>query len=460
MVWSPHRPWWERYQPVSYKLISRSGSEQEFADMVERCNKVGVRIFVDAVINHMTGDSGIGVGIADSTFNTYEQSYPAVPYSIHDFNSKEKCGTQSGNIENYNNVNEVRNCRLVSLLDLDQSKSWVKDRIRDYLNHLIRLGVAGFRVDASKHMWPDELKAIVESLNDLPETHFGAGQRAFVFTEVIDMGGEPITKYEYTGIGRVTEFLYGMKLGEVFRRWNNQKLEYLQFFGESWGMLPSGYAWTFVDNHDNQRKHGGGGDMVLTFWEPRVYKMANAFMLAWPYGYTKVMSSYYWYPREDTDVGPPADSYGNTNTVPINDDGSCGGNWACEHRWRQIRNMVAFRNLVHGTAVENWWGRGDQIAFSRGRKGFLAINNDYSQTMSGEFYTGLPEGFYCDCISGDMLGSGDNAYCTGQTLSVNSMGRTHINIRSDSENPMIAIHVDYKLGSKRGNIPTRRNGGK
>ncbi|CAG7826159.1 unnamed protein product, partial [Allacma fusca] len=27
------RPWWERYQPVSYKLETRSGSEQEFQSM-------------------------------------------------------------------------------------------------------------------------------------------------------------------------------------------------------------------------------------------------------------------------------------------------------------------------------------------------------------------------------------------------------------------------------------------
>jgi alpha-amylase len=49
------RPWWERYQPVSYKIDGRSGNEQQFADMVKRCNKVGVRIYVDVVLNHMTG---------------------------------------------------------------------------------------------------------------------------------------------------------------------------------------------------------------------------------------------------------------------------------------------------------------------------------------------------------------------------------------------------------------------
>ncbi|KHJ85703.1 hypothetical protein OESDEN_14565 [Oesophagostomum dentatum] len=36
-------PWWVRYQPVSYKIISRSGNEEQFRDMVDRCNKVGIR---------------------------------------------------------------------------------------------------------------------------------------------------------------------------------------------------------------------------------------------------------------------------------------------------------------------------------------------------------------------------------------------------------------------------------
>lgn len=39
----PDRPWYERYQPISYKIQTRSGSEAEFQDMTQRCNKVGVR---------------------------------------------------------------------------------------------------------------------------------------------------------------------------------------------------------------------------------------------------------------------------------------------------------------------------------------------------------------------------------------------------------------------------------
>src|SRR5512136_2334137 len=35
-------PWWQRYQPVSYQIVSRSGTRAEFADMVSRCKAVGV----------------------------------------------------------------------------------------------------------------------------------------------------------------------------------------------------------------------------------------------------------------------------------------------------------------------------------------------------------------------------------------------------------------------------------
>ena len=147
------RPWWERYQPISYSLTTRSGNEAQFASMVKRCNAVGVRIYVDVVFNHMTGDHSNAVGTGGTTASTSSKSYPGVPYSSLDFHPS--CA-----INNYGNVNQVRNCELVGLKDLDQSKSYVRDRIVDFLNKLISLGVAGFRVDAAKHMWPADLKVI------------------------------------------------------------------------------------------------------------------------------------------------------------------------------------------------------------------------------------------------------------------------------------------------------------
>ncbi|XP_010122496.1 PREDICTED: pancreatic alpha-amylase-like, partial [Chlamydotis macqueenii] len=99
------QPWWERYQPVSYKLCTRSGNETEFRDMVTRCNNIGVYIYVDAVINHMCG-ANVGAGnhaTCGSYFNTKTKDFPAVPYSDWDFNDG-KCKSGSGDIENYHDI--------------------------------------------------------------------------------------------------------------------------------------------------------------------------------------------------------------------------------------------------------------------------------------------------------------------------------------------------------------------
>lgn len=50
----------------------------------------------------------------------------------------------------WGNADSIRRCELVGLPDLDQSRENVRAAIVDYMNHLIDLGVAGFRVDAMK----------------------------------------------------------------------------------------------------------------------------------------------------------------------------------------------------------------------------------------------------------------------------------------------------------------------
>lgn len=107
--------------------------------MVERCNKVGVRIYVDAVINHMTANAQPAYGTGGTSAKPDNFSYPEVSYSSEDFNHP-VC-----TIQNYNNAIEVRNCELSGLHDLDQSKEHVRNKIAEYLNKVIDLGVAGFR---------------------------------------------------------------------------------------------------------------------------------------------------------------------------------------------------------------------------------------------------------------------------------------------------------------------------
>jgi hypothetical protein len=61
----------------------------------------------------------------------------------------------SGNVNDYSNPSNVRNCYLVGLTDLYGKLEYVRDMVAGYFNHLIQIGVAGLRIDAAKHMWPE-----------------------------------------------------------------------------------------------------------------------------------------------------------------------------------------------------------------------------------------------------------------------------------------------------------------
>ena len=415
--WSPqHQPWWSRYQVVSYQIASRSGDRREFADMVTRCKTAGVGIYVDAIVNHTTG-VGTGEGFLGTPFGEYD--YPAIPYSFDDFHH---CGHYGDDdIRNYQDRFEVQNCELVELADLDTGAEVVRDRLGAYLNDLLSLGVAGFRIDASKHMSVEDIAAILSRLD----------REAFIYQEVIETAGEPIRAAEYLGNGRVTEFRYGRDVSAAFFAGTLNELRDLGTVGE-W--LPSDRAIVFIDNHDNQRGHGAGGN-ILSHKQGQLYELAVLFMLAHPYGRPRVMSSFAF---DDTEQGPPTVK-GGKETLPVhtatgmncNDDA-----WKCEHRWRTTANMVAFRQAVADAPLENWWDNGrDQIAFSRGDRGFLALNRATDRRLDRVLQTDLPAGNYCNIARNDF--DTERNTCSGSTLTVNDRGE--LNVRLE---PMgaIALH--------------------
>eukprot|EP00057_Strongylocentrotus_purpuratus_P027650 XP_011682124.1 PREDICTED: alpha-amylase 4N isoform X1 [Strongylocentrotus purpuratus] len=436
------RPWYESYQPISYKLESRRGNRAEFIDMVQRCNNAGVRIYVDAVVNHMCGEDAMtGVGSGSSPYETQTFNFYGVPYTSPNFNVPNgNCGTGSGKIENYGDVNQVRNCNLVGLMDLITGDDYVRGKIVDYFNDVIDIGVAGFRVDAAKHMWPEDCQAIFDGTNNLNTAYFPENSRALFYQEVIDKGGEPVTAGQYKDFGRVTDFIYGGTVSAAFG--GRMSLNDLQNFGSGNGAHHNLYdndALVFVDNHDNQRGHGGGGSL-LTFNQADDYKLAIAFMLSWPHGFPRIMSSY----KFDQDwTGPPADNDWNTVEPTFNADGSCVSTdsygWVCEHRWRGIKNMVEWRNQAGTEPVQNFWGDYSRLAFSRGNRAFIAIGRGGS-SINEQLQTGLPSGEYCNMAVVDYDSSAKS--CTGHsTVIVDSSGYADISISGNGADNLLFIHV-------------------
>jgi alpha-amylase len=467
------RPWYERYQPVSYQLASRSGTRQQFIQMVQRCHQAGVQIYADAVINHMAScrpicDAGQpqfgnrGVGGSTYTLGQYqfdnlfdEEDRNRVPGALNAFHP-EHFHHGCNQVSDWNNPWQVQNCELERLADLATEREDVQNTIANYLVTLLALGVDGLRIDAAKHFTPADLHAILTKAATAANVRIegtdinpNGARTVLVFQEIIGSPPDPPAAYAN---GKVLEFDYGRKLAEKFLGGSLGPLNGPVPFGEGWQLQSSLVSIAFIDNHDNQRGHGGGGQTIKDVRNNlNTYTLANIFMLAWPYGYPNVMSSYRFgngerwlhdqhaeqditsvasMPVQDDFLGPPhsgvhksvlqADDYTTagdwtTRRIWINEGGTqrntCfddGSKWMCEHRWRPIANMVGFRNAVNTNwePVAHWWSNGHrQIAFGRGALGFVLINAEpgtnpgsFGPEGNGWIQTGLPAGRYCDVI--------------------------------------------------------------
>jgi alpha-amylase len=443
-------PWWQRYQTVSYKLDqSRSGTLADFRDMVSRCNTAGVKIYADAVINHMT--AGSGVGSAGSSYT--KTDYAAVPWSAGDFHPG--CG-----VNNYANAANVQLCELVGLADLRTEDDAVRSRIAAYLIALHAEGVAGFRIDAAKHMQPRDIDAIVSQVN---AAALAAGRtRPYFFLEVINNAGEAVTAQQYFGVGYasggasdVTDFQYGYRITDAFTGRGGATLASLQTLAN--GLLPSDKGVVFVDNHDNQR--GDNLYYASTVGGVPVYDLATVFMLAHPHGAPSVMSSYGFDrgTQAGRDAGPPSTTPGVTDSTFDAGGTRCTrtpgiaqvGDWICEHRLGAIASMVAFRKATVGAPLSGC-GRSDwlisadpnRIAFCRDGKGFVALSRSAVQS-SLTLPTTLPDGSYCNIarFTYQPANGAVAANCSGPPVSITA-GSALINLPA---NGAVALHIGAKL---------------
>ncbi|MFI5837565.1 carbohydrate-binding module family 20 domain-containing protein [Micromonospora sp. NPDC051300] len=412
-------PWFEVYQPVSYKLDSRFGNRQQFAAMVTTCHAAGVRVYVDAVVNHMAGTNNpAGTrGYAGTEFSGY--SYPAVPYGSGDFHRPgDNCPT-GGGITDWNNEAQVTSCELLSLSDLYTEKETVRDRIAGYLNDLIGLGADGFRVDAVKHVRKDDFAAILGKLNNT----VAEGRRPYVAQEIFDGASNPALQARaFIGNGDVLDFGYAKGIRSAF-------LGSVSTLANvpNWNLdAPSANVFAMVTNHDLERD-----GVVLSYKDGSDYVLANYFALAYPHGKPSVYDSFTWSNRNQS---PPSDGTGRvTDTV-------CGAAWNCLTRSAGIKGMVGWANTARSvkTVSDFTTVNSNVIGFHRGDRAWIGINDSGSATTA-TFTTGLADGSYCDVISGVATASG----CTGATVTV-AAGRAAVTVPA---NGAVALHVGARPGT-------------
>ncbi|TXI93207.1 MAG: alpha-amylase Aml [Burkholderiaceae bacterium] len=431
--------WYDIYQPVDYtSFTSKMGNLTEFQSMITACHNAGVRVYVDVVANHLSAANGTATNGA--TFSATTLTYPR--FSAADFHPN--CAIQDADYGTPGNRNSITSCRLVGLPDLNTGSAYVQTQIKNYLTSLINMGVDGFRFDAAKHIAQADLQAIY---NGVSHTSL-AGESLWVTQEIIPDGN--VDRNSYLTIGTVNEFKFAYAMKAMFRNENGNSISQIRAimgtpgnWGGTWGFLNSSNATAFVNNWDTERSGDSMNVANKTGSVPndtigsKRYDLANILMLAWPYGDVQLHSGFNFTNKDaDAPTASPFDASGNPK---INVD------WDFVHRWSDISNMVAFRNVASGQGVDNFTtGTANQIAFNRGAKAFVAINNEFS-AWNATLQTLLPAGTYCNVVRGVLNAAKTD--CTGEKITVAANGTVSLSIPANGGSlvPAVALHINQKV---------------
>jgi alpha-amylase len=416
--------WWVHYQPVSYKLDSQLGTEKQFTEMVAACNKAGVQIVVDTVINHMANSSG--VGFAGTNFTKYDykglyntgEFHMGLPSSDPNF-----CDTD---IYDYNDPFQNVHCELGSLPDLNTENPNVRSTIAGYMNHLIDLGVAGFRIDAAKHIGIEDLTSIKKQLKQVN------GRAPYLLSETI---GDVGTNLPFAAIGDVFAWDYQTRFQDMF---NYSMYSGMPGYDRASIIGDPNKTVIMVSNHDTEHH----GPAAITYLDPLKYQAASAFLLADAYGKPMLYTGYAFADEND---GPPAadDGYYKPAVCPkswsVPSKTYADGSFICMERWNSVKGMIQWHHEVGNAKITNAKNQGQLLSFTRG-SGFFAVNADLMKPAKVKLQTKLPAGTYCDVYTGGAKAKKDNGKCVGVTVVVGANGTAQFNIPATAAVAIDAIN--------------------
>ena len=247
----PHHEWWARYQPIDHTRIEGIlGSEQELKSLIVTTHRLGMKLLVDTILNHM----------ANVTHTSEQLTYPEFTKEDFHFPDTKPC------ISNYSDRFQVTHYWLcssvdtVGLPDLDTSSPRVRDILLKFLEKLIALGADGFRFDAMKHIEPEFWEFLVSKIS---------GRGLYFYGEVIGQSLEESSLY--TPFADITDFHLLVQMIKTFTHGGD--LRNLYNPAESGNSLKTPTV-VFARNHDTVMHKG-----FYNFGDHTDAMLANAFIL-------------------------------------------------------------------------------------------------------------------------------------------------------------------------------------
>ncbi len=349
--------WYYHYQPTLYTIGNyQLGTEAEFIEMNKVAEEYGIKIIVDAVLNHTTSD-----------YNQVDSYIKSIPNWTHG----------NAQVKNWNDRYEVTQKALLGLYDWNTQSSDVQQYLLQFLKKAVADGADGFRYDAAKHIeLPGEYGSNFWNviLNNGSEFQYG---------EVLQDGIS--NDAGYANLMSITASNYGQQIRNALRdhRMNSGNLANYQA-----SVDPSKLV-LWVESHDNY----ANDDKESTWMSDEDIKLGWAMITARAKGTPLFFSR---------PVGG-----GNGNRFPGQSKiGDAGSNL---YKDTSVAAVNKFHNVMVGESeyIRNPNGDEQVVMIERGTKGAVLVNlvnND--KNLNSE--TKLANGTYTDKISGKTFTVSNN----------------------------------------------------
>jgi len=277
-------PTYHKYDVTDYKAVHPDyGTMEDFKNLLDEAHKRDIKIVVDLIINHTGSDHPWFLEAKSGPDNPYRDYYVwAQKDTIAEFLNKKTITLDSDNIRQWHDPGRGEDFYYGffwgGMPDLNFDNPKVREEIYEIGRFwLEEVGVDGFRLDAAKHIFPDDRPLDNHAFwKEFREKMVAIKPDVYLVGEVYDKK-EVVAPY-LPGLPALFNFDFHYTLLEMMNTENgmllaNKQKEVLDFYQ---AITPSFIDATFSSNHDQPRILNELGS------DPAKYKQAIAILLTMP----------------------------------------------------------------------------------------------------------------------------------------------------------------------------------
>lgn len=356
--------WYYHYQPTDWTIGNyQLGTKEEFKAMCDKAESYGIKVIVDVVPNHTTGNTeAVSQGLIDAVGGIDKLYHTTGKTPITAYSDRAQCTLyQQGGLNDVNTENKA-----------------FQDYFIKYLNECIANGADGFRYDTAKHIGlsddPKDEGVTENNFWQRVTTEIDKADTIFNYGEVLQSDNERIDNY-IKEIGATTASKYGenIRMALALKKFDLNTITSYAVNTADASLV------TWVESHDNYTSE------VSTQFTDEDIKLAWAYICARKGGTPLFFARPYGSSKENM--------WGTMNRIGL------AGSYI--YKDSAVVAVNKFRNAMIGEEekLSNLGTDQTVVIVERGTKGLVAVNcADESKSL--DITVSLADGTYVDRADG------------------------------------------------------------